>query len=164
VNPIEQEDDPREAPDPRNLALRRLAIREYGSGEMRAYLRRKGVSSQGAAETVEALVKEKLIDDRRYARVIVRDQSFKDKGPTAILAKLRQKGVQIELREVREIFGSAADVSEAEAVKRILDRRYPNAKKDPKEARRAYMALLRRGFSSAMIRHFLSFADGADGS
>ena len=87
--------------DARNLALSRLSVREYAARELLGYLKRKKIPAEIASETVQRLVEEKLLDDRRYARAVTRSQAVRDKGPSYILAKLKQKGVKIELDEVR---------------------------------------------------------------
>jgi regulatory protein len=151
-----------DTPDPRrearDLALIRLSVREYGAREMLSYLKRKGIEAEVAAEVVHELTEEKLLDDRRYARAMTRSQANRDKGPGYILGKLKQKGVRIELSEVREIFSETSDRSEMEMAQRIVERRYPRAlppTQDEKEVRRAYSALIRRGFSSETARKCL---------
>lgn len=152
-----------EKPDPRNLALGRLSVREYSAAEMRAYLKRKGVSDQEARSTVQALVEEGLISDLRYARALTRDQTFKDKGPAYIHAALRRKGVQIDSRQVKEIYAEVSDRDELSAARAVVEKRYPRAFSDPKERQRAYAALVRRGFSpsvaSRCLRHEPSCED-----
>ena len=134
--------------DPRQLALIRLSVREYGSGEMRAYLRRKGVDEPEAQEIVAELVKSGQISDERYSRVITRHQAHRGKGPHYIVAKLREKGVKTDARKVREFYREAAPMDELETARRVVEIRYPRAFEDEAERRRAYQALLRRGFSS----------------
>lgn len=145
------------------LALKRVSIREYGSGELGKYLERKGASAEDARLIVQDLKGRGYLDDRRYARVIARHQAARDKGPQYILGRLRQKGVDLSLSEVKKIYDECLAQgqslgrgdSEIEAVQRVLERRYPRAKTDRSEAKRAYAALLRRGFSSELIQKCL---------
>ncbi len=153
--------DPELTCQARDLALNRLTVREYSAREMIAYLKRKGHSDKVARETVEALSQDKLIDDHRYARAVTRTQAIRDKGPGYILSKLRQKGVKIELSEVRTLYGESADHDELEMARRLVERRYPRAcatnieVRDNREIQRAYAALMRRGFSSEIARKVL---------
>lgn len=160
-------DDKDQQLDAKALALRRLSVREYGSGEMLAYLKRKGAPEGEASRVVEELVTKKLIDDERYARVIARHQAFRDKGPDYVMMKLRQKGVSLPRRKIQEIFEETLPEtvgSELEMARRVIERRYPAAikksgdpgdSKDPREKARAYAALVRRGFSRDVIRRAL---------
>jgi regulatory protein len=137
------------------LALKRLSLREHSARELEQYLKKKQIPAPIAAQTVERLKQEGTLDDRRYARAMTRGQAMRDKGPTYILMKLRQKGVRIELGEVRALFGETADLPELEMARRLVERRYPRAASDEKEFRRAFAALLRRGFSSDVARKAL---------
>lgn len=142
----------------RDLAIQRLSVREYGSGEMRSYLIRKGAPPEEATEVVAELVGDKLIDDERYARVIARHQAFRDKGPSYVLARLRQKGVRLPLTRVRAIYQETLPEqlnSELDLARRLVDRRYPRAHEDRDELRRAYGALVRRGFSREVAQKVL---------
>jgi SOS response regulatory protein OraA/RecX len=144
-----------------SLALHRLSVREYGSGELRAYLRRKGATSAEAEKVVEDLVERGHINDERYARVIARHQAHRDKGPAYVLMRLRQKGVNLSQAKVRELFQEALPESvesELELARRVVEKRYPEALQpacDPKERARAFAALQRRGFSRDAISRAL---------
>jgi SOS response regulatory protein OraA/RecX len=141
--------------DARNLAMRRLSIRDYASLEMLAYLKSRKFPPDISTEVVQQLVDEKLLDDRRYARAVTRTQSIRDKGPGYILGKLKQKGVVIELDEVRTLFAEHSNMSELELARKLLERRYPRALAEEKDRKRAYGALLRRGFSAEIARECL---------
>jgi regulatory protein len=136
------------------LALRRIAIREYGAGELKSYLIRKGATAQQAEEVVSQLVADNRIDDRRYARVIARHQAFRDKGPAYVLAKLRQKGLKLSMQEVQSLYEESLPHSretELEMAQEVLERRYPHAFESQAEKKRAYEGLLRRGFSRDVV-------------
>lgn len=155
MTPDEQQDERlRSLAELSSLALSRLSVREYASAEMESYLRRKGASAPDAAAIVSELVRMNAIDDERYARVIARHQAMRDKGPAYVEAKLRQKGVRLPRQRLLEIFREVLPEerpSEKESVRRILERRYPEAGRDAKAKSRAFQALLRRGFSRSAI-------------
>lgn len=142
-----------------HLALKRVSVREYGSGELCQYLKRKGATQADAQKIVEDLKERGYIDDRRYARVIARHQAARDKGPQYVQGRLRQKGVNLGLPEIKKIYEDCLSggqslgkgESELEAIERVLERRYPNARTDRSEAKRAYQALLRRGYSADLV-------------
>ncbi len=134
------------------LALARLNAREYASGEMKAYLGRKGIPQEIVDETVSELQRQELIDDRRYARIVVRHQALRGKGSRYIQNKLREKGVLMETSEVSRLLQELSPRSELESAMEIVERRYPDFREGQKEANRAFQALIRRGFSFEVAR------------
>lgn len=136
----------------RNLALRRLAAREYSSSEMLIYLKRKGVDEKLAAEVVAKLIEDRLISDERYAKIVTRYQVGRGKGPNYIRMKLRQKGVKADLGDIREMIGETSGESDLALARKVVETRYPNARTDREEGARAYQALIRRGFSFDVAR------------
>jgi SOS response regulatory protein OraA/RecX len=141
----------------RELALARLSVREYGSLEMIQYLESKAIDTRSATEVVGQLVDEKLLDDERYVRSVIRNQARLGKGPDYILSRLQQKGVKIERSEVNALLGEITDCNELDRARKILNLRYPKAqeKGNEKEIRRAQAGLLRRGFSADTVRELL---------
>lgn len=144
-----------DANEPRNLALRRIAAREYSRAEMVAYLKRKGVETKQAEEVVARLVEESLISDERYAKVVARHQATRGKGPAYVRMKLKQKGIHADASEVREMLGDVTGESDIERARKIVEARYPNAANDKTVAAKAYQALIRRGFSFDVARAVL---------
>jgi regulatory protein len=141
--------------DPKDMALKRLDVREYSAGEMRSYLQRKGFSKEQAAQAVAELVEENLINDKRYARVVSRHQSTRGKGPMYIMAKLRTKGVSLDRREASAMYQDTASEDELTTARRVLETRYPRAHENQRELQRAYQGLVRRGFTSDVVRQCL---------
>ncbi len=142
----------RPQPTPRGLALARLGRRECSRAEIETWLIRKGVTETEAHEVAAQLVREGLIDDARYARMMIRHQSLRGQGPRSIALKLRQKGVKLEVRQIQEQSEELGLTPELEAATQIVERRYPEAQEDRKVAARAFQALLRRGFSTDVAR------------
>jgi regulatory protein len=159
----ESEDQARPLPDPRCLALKRLAVREYGASEMAAYLRRRGIGQEEAERVVARLVADRMIDDTRFARMVARDQALRDKGSRYIAMKLKAKGVRMDRREVDSILRDVLpEEDELARVRAIVARRYPGAARDQKERNRAYQGLLRRGFSPDAVRRCLFQKGGGE--
>jgi SOS response regulatory protein OraA/RecX len=145
----------------RKLAVRRLERREYSADEVRTYLtQKKGVEPADADPVIAELVRERLIDDLRYARIVIREQVLRGKGPHYILTKLRNKGIAIEIDEVRQVILEASGVDEVETARRIVERRYPDSATDRSEAARAFQALVRRGFSFDTARQAIRTMSG----
>src|SRR4051812_2795009 len=150
-----------ERPNAREIAFRRLSFREQSSSELAAYLRRKGVSEEEAAATVRELAEGGWVDDRRFSAAVARSEAAKGKGPMAVLAKLRRRGGRAGLNQARALFqGAAVAEDETQAVRAVLERRFPEIDQtDRKAITRVYQAMLRRGFSSAAIRAALKLMD-----
>ena len=142
----------REKPTPRQLALGRLGRRECSRAEIEVWLVSKGVSPSEASQTAQELEKQGLIDDQRYARMMIRHQSLRGKGARYIALKLKQKGVHLDPRAIQEQSQELGLSSELELAREIVERRYPKAHSDRQVAAKAYNALLRRGFSSETAR------------
>jgi regulatory protein len=91
--------DEHRAADPgavRAGALALLARREYASGELRAALARKGYAAAVVAEVVSELAGERLLDDHRYAEVLVRQLAHRGQGPARIRQQLLEAGISAE--------------------------------------------------------------------
>ncbi len=141
---------------PRQHALNRLSRSECSASDMKKYLKRKGVEESEIEDVLVWLKEQNFIDDERYAKVMVRSQSLRGKGPNAIRMKLMQKGVRLEPKKVKALYGELASRSESEAAREIVERRYPEAYTERKEAARALQALLRRGFSYDAAKEAIS--------
>ena len=142
-------------PNAKDLALRRLTVREYSSVELQGYLRRKGVSGADARAVVLELEERGLIDPGRYAAAIARSQIARGKGPRAVLAKLKRRGLKADLGTARRIYDTEAGgsgLTELEAVRRVISSRFPGLDvSDRKAVARVYRFLNNRGFSAETI-------------
>lgn len=135
-----------------SLALNRLDRREHAAGELISHLKRKGIEEQLAQEVVGRFVERGIIDDQRYSRILTRMQVLRGKGARFIQLKLREKGVRLELGQVQALVDEVSEVPEIENARRLLERRYPNAKQDRAERSKAFQTLVRRGFSFDLAR------------
>ena len=150
----------------RSQALRRLGLREHSRKELEVWLLRK-FGKENRTVIVEVLAQiegQGGISDERYAQAMTRHQEQRGKGPAYIQAKLREKGVQRSLAQIREVI---PEEEELESVKRFLDRRYPDFQNrflsEPALKARAIQALLRRGFSLEMVRKALNQVGTGEG-
>lgn len=76
-------------------ALNYLAHQLRTKKEVHDHLRQNGISDKDIEQTISKLTEMDLIDDLQYARSYVRTMAkTADKGPTVIINKLKQKGVQ----------------------------------------------------------------------
>lgn len=98
-------------------ATSRCAVKEYCCQEIATKLRQKGATPDETDELLERLIREKYIDESRYAEAFVSDKfRFDHWGRIKISHSLRQKGI--------------ADSLIQEALDRIDDEEYDNMLND----------------------------------
>jgi regulatory protein len=149
-------DRPPETPkDPYALAVAWLSRRELTTRQLRARLSRAGVTAQDAAAVVERLTADGRLDDARAAGVLARQSVLvKRRGSIRARQELEQAGVTRET--ARQAVGGALDgADEVALVEQAIERRRRDLS-DPREVRRLYQFLLRRGFPSSAIRAVLA--------
>ena len=149
--------------------VERLACaREQASEALRRRLAREGFSDEASSAAVERAVSCGLVDDRRYADVLVRSRLSQGRGKSGIAAELA--GLGIDPGEVESFAEAGADEGgEIERALALLDRKPPRAK-NRRDA--AFRRLVQKGFGSAIASSAARLwcernpdrTDGADGS
>ena len=134
----------------RLAALKLLNRRDYGARELSQRLTERGFAEPTAEATVARLVREKLLDDARFAEHFVAYHANRGQGPVRIAHRLREAGVAAEL------IRAAVDASAAEWRRRCaeLRRRRFGARQPATWAERGRQArfLTQRGFSADQVR------------
>jgi regulatory protein len=135
-------------------ALRFLRVRERTVQEVRRYLTRRGHPDARIATALEELAATRLVDDRRFAEVYLRDRRrLHPLAGRAVLRELAAKGVA---REVAAEALAACDPpwDDAELARAAVARRWMRW---PEEIRwrRAGRFLAGRGFETGVIRQVL---------
>src|SRR5689334_23258894 len=131
----------------KSAALDRTSRRETSTGDLLIYLKKKGYSPEVSRAVCDEMVALRFVDDERYARLWIRAQAQRGKGALLVSRKLREKGIQMTLRQVQDIVQETVEGSEAIVARRLVERKYPRASEDPKIARRAAQMLIRNGYS-----------------
>jgi SOS response regulatory protein OraA/RecX len=166
----------------REWALARLTRSELSEKALRDYLARKGASEKQATQEVARLVELGLVSDPRVARAWIRAYLSRGKSDRVIRQSLIIKGVKLTDEKWQELyqellreFSSAHtdperlsieseesewgpnDIkqTERERALQILERRYQRYQEEPKIARRAFGALVRRGFSVSIVKDLI---------
>ena len=139
----------------RAAALTLLARRDWLTGELSAKLQASGCEPPATASVIAELVRERLLDDARYAERYVASRAQRGYGPVRIAADLASLGAPRELIEV-----ALASSQDWRAVADAVRRRKFGAAPPDSWAEKARQArfLQYRGFSSDHIRA----ATGAD--
>lgn len=131
--------------------------REYCSRDIALKIKRKGLDGHEADMVLERLVRERFVDDARYARCFARDKSrLSGWGPRKIAYVLASKGIS------RDVVNSALaelDPEESDARMRevlmlkwkALSAKYPDAECRPRLLRYA----VSRGYDYAAVERFI---------
>jgi regulatory protein len=134
------------ASDALAYAIRALAARALTKHELNRKLRQRGASEEVANQTITKLVELKFLSDQAIAESVARDTT---KGKFAIQQKLAARGVSRHIVEDVLMERSADDELEnAIALVKKQSYKWTGARAFEK----AYGFMMRRGFSSGVIR------------
>ena len=153
--------DEHRAADPRAVraaALALVARREHSTAEASAALLRKGFDAEVVAATIAELQQERLLDDARYAEILVRMLTGRGQGPQRVRHALLEAGIPAE--GITAALESAPDWSllAADVRRRKFGARIPS---DWPGRARQMRFLQYRGFSKDHIASALG-GSGAD--
>lgn len=128
-------------------ALRILERRDVSRKELISKLTEKGESITDAETVADWLVDLGVIDDARYAAMLVRHYAAKGYGKARIQNELYRHGIE------KELWDGAMEhyPDQEEAIDRLLRSKLRSDTPDRAELKKATDALLRRGFSWAEI-------------
>jgi regulatory protein len=141
---------PDDASGARLAALRLLNRRDYCAAELVARLVERGVAGPTAAGVVQALDRERLVDDARYAEHFVAWHAGRGQGPIRIAHELAELGVAPALVEAAVQANSPDWRARCAKVRRRRFGDEPPA--EWKERGRQARFLQYRGFSADQVR------------
>jgi SOS response regulatory protein OraA/RecX len=121
------------------VATRALARRDFSEQGLRARLRRAGVTPAEEEETLGALLRAGLVNDRRFAFSRARSLAERGKGDAAIRFDLEQQGLEAD--EIEPALASLEP--ERERAERVIARRGGGAA--------TARLLARRGFDGDVV-------------
>ena len=154
-------------PDAAFRKIERLClVRERASEQLRQRLAREGFEAEAVEAALDRALACGLVDDRRYADVLVRSRLAQGKGRRGIAAELAEFGIDAEgvaaLAEGGQ--GDGDDAGELARALAVLDRRPPRAK-NLRDA--AYRRLVQKGYGSSVAssaaRRWCERQAGGDG-
>lgn len=139
-----------------NLATRYLGSREASERTLKRYLLRKGCDPAAVAATLEKLARLGWVDDRRWARIAIRESIRSRRGPHHARRRLQAKGVKLTDAEFQELWSAEAEGLESDPVAEAFswaERRFRGRDlKDRRERMKLMQAIVRRGFSLDVAR------------
>ena len=150
---------PRQYPEALNYAVSLLAARASASGEIRQKLRLRRYMDDTIEMVEYKLEKEKLLDDRAFAREWAASCARRQMGKSRILQELRRKGISRELCEqaLEELDGDEGGAAAAALAAKLL-RRYGKEPDRRKAMGKLLAAMARRGYSYEEARQAVEAA------
>lgn len=130
--------------------------REYCSAAVLGKLRQKGLDDKDAAAVLERLVRERYVDDARYARAFVRDKALLSGwGPRKISFALSAKGISREV--VEEALGEVSPEDSEARMYQVLAAKWESVSGKTLYERRTKLLrfALSRGYSYEAVLRFL---------
>lgn len=131
------------AEEAKTKAFSLLEKRDYSRGEMVSKLREKGFEEEDAAAAADRLCELGVIDDAKYAAMVVRHYAGKGYGVSRVKQELFRRRIP------RELYDEALEEMPEQdgAVDELLRAKLRGREADRDSVRRAADALFRRGFS-----------------
>jgi regulatory protein len=127
------------------LAYRHLNRRDRTTAQMRRHLESRGVDEPAIDEAVAALVRQRHLDDARYAQAFAEDRRALDGwGPERIERALLAAGIEPSL--VAATLGARDASDDLDAAMTLLRRRCREAPTTDRERERALGLLVRKGY------------------
>ncbi|MGY6216414.1 regulatory protein RecX [Methylolobus aquaticus] len=133
----------------RAVSLRYLARRDYARAELAQRLRTKGFPADSVHTVLASLSAEGLLDDGRFAAMIVRRRAEQGYGRMRVVSELRQMGVDPSAIPDEDIDWDAV-------LERLYRKRFrAGPPTSDRELQSRWRYLLQRGFSSEQIRRVM---------
>lgn len=145
------------SPEKALAKLEELCARaEYSTGELRRKLYNWHITGADADDVIESLRQRRFLDDRRFARVFVRDKyRFNRWGRIKIRIELRAKGVSAEIAD--EAIAEIDEELYEQALKYLLASKSRSLHTDDPLARRRslFRSAASRGYEASLIAKLL---------
>ncbi len=143
------------------LLLARLSRREHTFKELARYLKGKGAEPDQIDRLAARARELGYLSDERAARIWAREWALRGQGIEGIRRKLSLlKGVRATAEQIEEwLSDGQARAPELERAVAWIQRRYAGFSTDEKLRRRAFAALVRRGFSMEIAKRAVSLPE-----
>jgi regulatory protein len=134
----------------REICLQQLASSPKSRAQLETVLKRRGVTSDVAAEVLDRLEDVRLVDDSAYAESYVTTRRASTMSRRALGHELRSKGVAGSV--VEEALDTLDPDAEIETARALVARKLPSTRSLPIDARvrRLVGVLARKGYSGGL--------------
>lgn len=135
----------------KRYVLWRLARSSQSSMALLKSLQERCVSQTVQQNILTYLTKSGFIDDQDYVQRLIAGEKARGRGPAAIRAKLRKKGIPSSMAKAG--LDGLNEEDQQLILQRLIQTRYSRRNlEDPKDRQKVIAALVRRGFSYDMIK------------
>jgi len=138
-----------------------LARREHSEQELARKLSARGFAGEIVAETLAALVADRLLSNARFVEAFVNSRIQRGSGPQKIRAELRERGISDDLIDTSL---DAYAGNWRELARQVREKRFGSSQPgDYRERSRQMRFLQQRGFSAGQIKGVFCDADVDEG-
>lgn len=140
-----------------NSAMFSLDLRDHSERELRNKLLRK-FDEASVNSAIEKLIDLGLVNDRRYAEMLVRELYERKKyGKNRVRSELYKRGIDsVIINEVIEEYENEFETDNVKTIVDIIRKKYYNKLVDEKSRQKVVAALVRLGYSFSDIRQAMS--------
>lgn len=140
-----------------NSAMFSLDLRDHSERELRNKLLRK-FDEASVNSAIEKLIDLGLVNDRRYAEMLVRELYERKKyGKNRVISELYKRGIDsVIINEVIEEYENEFETDNVKTIVDIIRKKYYNKLVDEKSRQKVVAALVRLGYSFSDIRQAMS--------
>lgn len=132
-----------------DLAWRQLNRRERTVWELRTFLEQRRVEPETIEQTIEELRGQGYLDDASFAeRYAEEKRRLEGWGADRVERRLASRGVAREL--IEQALAVEDPEAEARAAREVLSHRFPEPPVAPRDQRRAFGVLVRKGYEPAL--------------
>jgi len=156
-----RDENDKECARAKNIAYRYLSYRPRSHAEVEKKLRDQGFGDDTVRTVLSNLIRLQYVDDEKFADQWAQSRvRLRGLGRRRIERELRDKGVDRETVR-RALDGVLTADLEIETARRAVERKIASMRALDRETRRRRLAgfLERKGFSFAVIRHFIKKTD-----
>lgn len=143
----------------KNYCFYFLDKKERSEYELKQKMSKKGYPIEVIEMTMQYLNEKNFLNDRRLLEGYVRQYIRESKGYRYVQQKLRLKGLSLNESLFNELFEQFSDTPAELKAHAWVSRKYKNYSTDPKVRKKAFDALIRRGFSFDLAKKTLSIKE-----
>ena len=133
-----------------NKCVNYIGVRLRSINEIKEYMQRKGVSSKLITETIDRLIKNKLLDDEIFTKAFIKDKlNFTTMGPYRIELELQKHNIDNHI--INKYISEIDDNIIEEKINKQINKLIKSNKNKPNLKNKIYNNLLNLGYSSNLI-------------
>ena len=133
-----------------NKCVNYIGVRLRSINEIKEYMQRKGVSSKLITETIDRLIKNKLLDDEIFTKAFIKDKlNFTTMGPYRIELELQKHNIDNHI--INKYISEIDDNIIEEKINKQINKLIKSNKNKTNLKNKIYNNLLNLGYSSNLI-------------